>query len=61
MYATGRLLTMVRANFQLLVIKKRDTPALPPSPKALSDFPMIERVQVKMALMLPMTCIVPNM
>jgi len=52
---------MVQANFQLPVIKKRDTPALPPSPKALSDFPMIERAQVKMALMPPTTHIAPNM
>jgi len=52
---------MVRADFQPPVIKKRDTPALPPSPKALSDFPMIKRVQVKMAPMLPTTHIGPNM
>jgi len=52
---------MVQANFQLPVIKKQDTPALTPSPIALSDLPMIKRAQAKMAPMLLTTCTIPKL
>ncbi len=52
---------MVRVDFQPPVTKKQDTPALPPSPTALPDLPMIEREQVKIAPTPPMTRIVPKM
>jgi len=52
---------MVRVDFQPPVTKKQDTPALPPSPTALPDLPMIKREQVKIAPPPPMTRIVPKM
>jgi len=49
MYATGRLTTMERADFQLLHTMKQDTPALNLIPRALLNHHMSGRVTVKIA------------
>jgi len=61
MYMTGRLWTMMRANFQPLTITKHDTLAPTPGSIALPDTPVHGRVQVKTAPMPFLLCTVQPM